>query len=319
MIRLWTKAGLNEAQRLVAAGELKLTEEEEQAVARNAERQLRLEQERKEVCKEVEVIIGDWQQRWMQGDVEHFQQTTDSSRVIHGSKMDLQYQYLGRNVHAFNKVGGTERVQKKLTPPKSHRIVGDVFDKLIKVSSDRKFEVIMVDPPIRMGGADPVRGVALKYPGLSEKRYLEKFSEMVQKQNQWTDDHVIFHWVTNGLSGPLVCKMNELGYTLRETITWVKKEPGQKSARTSPGYLLNHVTELCQVYTKAKYPQGMVLRYKPANLIEALPTDQSAKPTEIYAYIERLFPQEQKLELFARFGNLRSNWTSVGYFEDQIE
>ena len=184
VIRLWTKAGFQEAQRLIAEEKLTLNEDEERAVARYAVKYQRAEEEQAEIKAEVAAITSDWQQRWIQGDVEHFQKIISSDRTIRGSKVDLQYQYLGRNVHAFNKVGGKERVQKRLTPPKSQRIVGDVFEKLVQVSTDRKFEVIMVDPPIKMGGADPVRGVALKYSGLSEKNYLEKFGEMVQKQNQ---------------------------------------------------------------------------------------------------------------------------------------
>jgi N6-adenosine-specific RNA methylase IME4 len=48
------------------------------------------------------------------------------------------------------------------------------------------------------------------------------------------------------------------------------------------------------------------------DIIFAPRTVQSAKPEELYEWIERLFPDGRFLDIFARMTSLRSGWVSIG-------
>ena len=100
--------------------------------------------------------------------------------------------------------------------------------------------------------------------------------------------------------------MKELGYNLHARLIW-DKENG-----VAPAFTIRYSHEYLLLF----YKKGKML--KPISEISGkFTTDfreksikQSKKPVIAYEMIEKMFPNTEKIELFAR--NTRENWDSFG-------
>jgi N6-adenosine-specific RNA methylase IME4 len=170
----------------------------------------------------------------------------------------------------------------------------------------KKYDIIYVDPPWDYGGklqfdkssksADKIdigkkifiSSASFKYPTVKTKD-LKKIplSEIAK------EDCLLFMWVTN----PHLAQGIELGqawgFNYRTVaFVWDKMmhNPGQ--------YTLSYC-ELCLVFKKGKIPQPRGLR-NIKQLVSTPRTDHSEKPLQILENIEKMFPSQDKIELFAR-------------------
>ena len=112
-------------------------------------------------------------------------------------------------------------------------------------------------------------------------------------QNIADDDCLLFMWVTS----PMLDKALELGaawgfqYTT-VAFVWDKK-------RVNPGYYTMSQTEMVLLFKKGKIPQPRGAR-NIRQLIREKRTEHSRKPYETHLRINMMFPDQDKIELFAR-------------------
>ncbi|KJP89261.1 hypothetical protein AK88_01139 [Plasmodium fragile] len=124
------------------------------------------------------------------------------------------------------------------------------------------------------------------------------------------DEGMIFLWVT-GRAMELARECLQIwGYKRVEEILWVKTNHLQRIIRTGrTGHWLNHSKEHCLVGIKGN---PVVNRNIDCNVIVSEVRETSRKPDEIYSLIERMCPQNLKIELFGRPHNIRRNWITLG-------
>lgn len=158
------------------------------------------------------------------------------------------------------------------------------FDLLIKRQlefTQSYFDVIMMDPPWKLSTSQPSRGVAIQYDSLSDE-YIEKIPI-----NKLQKNGVIVIWAINAKYAFTIKLIEQWGYKLVDSITWVKKTVNDKIAK-GHGYYLQHAKETCLVGVKgdtSKLKKGVA-----KDVIFSDRRGQSQKPEEIYKYIEELVP-----------------------------
>lgn len=170
----------------------------------------------------------------------------------------------------------------------------------------RKFDIIYADPPWDYGGklqfdkssksADKIdlgktifiSSANFKYPTVKTKDLKKIPIYEIAK-----DDCLLFMWVTN----PHLAQGIELGKAWGfeyKTVAFVWDKmihnPGQ--------YTLSYC-ELCLVFKRGKIPQPRGLR-NIKQLVRTPRTEHSEKPLQVLENIEKMFPTQDKIELFAR-------------------
>lgn len=106
-------------------------------------------------------------------------------------------------------------------------------------------------------------------------------------------DALLFLWVCGPLLEDGLQCLHSWGFEFAQVaFAWEKQ-------RTNPGYYTMTSVELCLVGKQGRIPQPRGSRNERQFLSE-LRTEHSAKPSEVRARIERMFPEQRKVELFAR-------------------
>lgn len=156
----------------------------------------------------------------------------------------------------------------------------------------KKYQIILADPPWkqRKGGLRKIRPNQTRelcYPTLSIneiKKILSNFSGNILFL--WTIDKFLFDAQKIG---------EELGYKLHDRIIW-DKENG-----IAPAFTIR----FCKEYLLWMYKSPM-LKIAPSvagkfrDVIREKSTKHSKKPIKAYELIESLYPNQSKIELFAR-------------------
>lgn len=169
-----------------------------------------------------------------------------------------------------------------------------------------KFDIIYADPPwlyqenskgepVAMSVAKPIKD---HYPTLS----LEELSDL-DVASIASDDCLLFMWTT----GPKLDTAMELGPAwgfkyVTLGFVWDK-------IKVNPGYYTMSQCEICLIFKRGRIPQPRGQRNIRQMLSEKR-TAHSAKPNEIRKRIEAMFPNQKKLELFAR--EKSEGWTVWG-------
>eukprot|EP01117_Protostelium_nocturnum_P018772 TRINITY_DN791_c0_g1_i1.p1 TRINITY_DN791_c0_g1~~TRINITY_DN791_c0_g1_i1.p1 ORF type:complete len:307 (-),score=138.39 TRINITY_DN791_c0_g1_i1:111-1031(-) len=172
------------------------------------------------------------------------------------------------------------------------------------LSQEVQFDVITMDPPWQLAGANPTRGVAIGYKQLPNKDIMDIPIHKLQKNG------FLFIWVINARYTFALEMFERWGYELVDDITWVKTTVHRRMAK-GHGFYLQHAKETCLVGRKGKDPPGTKGNIM-SDVIFAERRGQSQKPEEIYEMIEALVPNGKYLEIFARRNNLRNYWVSIG-------
>jgi len=126
------------------------------------------------------------------------------------------------------------------------------------------------------------------------------------------DDGVIFLWVT-GRAIELGHECLALwGYTYVQELVWIKTNQLNEIIRGGrTGVWLNHSKEHCLVGVKGDPDLNMRVD---CDVLVAPIRETSRKPNEMYSLLERLYPNERKIELFARPNNIKAShgWIGLG-------
>jgi mRNA (2'-O-methyladenosine-N6-)-methyltransferase len=179
-----------------------------------------------------------------------------------------------------------------------------------------KFDVVLLDPPWRIRGAQNVSDEKTIF---NNNKFTLQYNTMSNEEimdldvGQLSDRGFIFLWTINSqLQTAFEC-LNRWGYTFVDRITWIKKT-NKDSIFIGQGYYLLHSSEICVIGAK-KDVEGNYLEVvqKVSNDLIFSPTQKkSQKPDQMYHIIERMFPGARKVELFARNHNIRPGWLSIG-------
>lgn len=152
-----------------------------------------------------------------------------------------------------------------------------------------QYQVLYIDPPWRFYGIIPAAMLAeAEYPTMTDDELVEfgtKVNEIAP------DDAVIFMWTTNIKLPMAIELLKEWGFTHRGQIVWVKT----RSAANATDWLhLRH--EILLIGSRG----NLIPMETPPSVIEADTLRHSQKPAVFRQWIERMFPNHKRIELFAR-------------------
>lgn len=181
---------------------------------------------------------------------------------------------------------------------------------------DKKYDIIYADPPWDYGGKlqydKSSKGVdsldinkdifissaSFKYPTLKLKQLkdmpVDKFSK---------DDCLLFMWVTSPHLEQGLELGKSWGFSYR-TIAFI----WDKMVHNPSQYTMSYC-ELCLVFKKGRIPKPRGTRNE-KQLLSVPRMEHSKKPSEVRDAIGRMFPTQDKLELFARQSS--SGWETWG-------
>lgn len=199
--------------------------------------------------------------------------------------------------------------QKKRT---KHNVLDDFFPAL----PTKKYSIIYADPPWDYGGKMQydnsskkdvnvdfqknvfISSAAFKYPTVKLKELKQLDITQIT-----ADDCLLFLWTT----GPQLSNAIELGRSWGfeyKTIAFI----WDKMVHNPGRYTLSQ-TEQCLVFKKGKIPSPRGIR-NARQLFQSPRTKHSEKPEYVIDAITKMFPEQDKIELFAR--NSYENWDTWG-------
>lgn len=162
----------------------------------------------------------------------------------------------------------------------------------------KKYRTILADPPWKQakGGKKAVRplssGGKLEYSVIS----LEEIKSIISKAVELTtEDSVMFLWTIDKYLFEAQKIAEDLGYKLHARMIWNKVTgiPAAFTIRYGHEYLL-------YMYRGKLLPVALSERGKIHSVFTEQVKEHSRKPDIAYEIIERLYPDTQRLELFAR-------------------
>lgn len=157
------------------------------------------------------------------------------------------------------------------------------------------FGLVYADPPWQLGDPDSATAPDKHYPTMP-------LSEIKELQVPAAKDAILFLWAVNCLLPQALQVMSAWGFECRTNLVWVKPSIGL-------GRWARNRHELLLVGVRGSFPSPEP-EDCPDSVIEAARGRHSEKPLAFYELIERMYPLQSKLELFAR--SSRPGWTAWG-------
>ena len=174
---------------------------------------------------------------------------------------------------------------------------------------DGKYNLILADPPWKQtkGGkrkvAPNTSGVALDYPTLSLADIKDHLKYVTE--NCADDNCIMFLWTIEKYLFEAEQILKDLGYKIRSRMIWDKMNglPVAFTIRFGHEYLL-------YAYKGKMIPVAKEYRGKYLSVFHEPSKRHSQKPEYSYEMIENLYPNLNKLEMYAR--RKRLGWDSFG-------
>lgn len=118
------------------------------------------------------------------------------------------------------------------------------------------------------------------------------------------DDCILFHWVVSPMLQEGLDVMDAWGFKYCTiAFVWHKQ-------RANPGHYTMSECEICLVGRRGKIPTPRGSR-NVRQFLSSMREKHSKKPDEIRNRITKMFPTQNRLELFAR--QRTENWTAIGF------
>lgn len=171
----------------------------------------------------------------------------------------------------------------------------------------KKYNLIYTDPPWKQtkGGlrkAIPNQTTKLDYQTLSID---DIFNYHKQAMNLCTETHTCFMWTIDKFLHETEQEMLKLGYKLHARIIL------DKTNGVAPAFTVRYSHEYLLWFYKGKMqPISKEQRDKYTTVMTEKSTKHSKKPVCAYEMIENLYPNSNKLEMYAR--NNRNGWDVFG-------
>ena len=166
------------------------------------------------------------------------------------------------------------------------------------LNTEKKYPFILADPPWHYDFGNESRNIQINYPTMSHKDICD-----LPVNDLATKDALLFLWATSPKLQEAMDVIKAWGFTYKSSAVWVKN-------RVITGYYFRAQHELLLIATKGKGIPTPLPKDRPPSIIPGLVRKHSQKPDELYTIIEKMYPELDKIELFAR--NTRPNWTSWG-------
>lgn len=175
-------------------------------------------------------------------------------------------------------------------------------------NTDRKYDLIYTDPPWQQTKGNkrkcrPNQEKELDYKTCS----LEEIKEIhIQAFKNVSEKHNVFMWTIDKYLHEAEKMMKELGYELHARFIWDKQNG------IAPAFTVRFSHEyLLWFYKKGNIRKPCKeMRGKYTTVLREASTKHSKKPVCAYEMLEDMFPNANKLELFAR--EHRENWDCWG-------
>ena len=173
-------------------------------------------------------------------------------------------------------------------------------DRIRLANEPEKYAVVYADPPWKYGderGDVSAGGASAQYP-------LMELSEIcaLPVGTMAASDSVLFMWATAPLLPEAMEVIEAWGFTYKTHLVWNKGRPFYGN--------YSHVQhELLMVCTRGSctpHPDAQL----PKSIITVDRSVHSAKPHKFYEIIDELYPEGNRIELFAR--NSRDGWNAYG-------
>lgn len=161
------------------------------------------------------------------------------------------------------------------------------------------YPIVYVDPPWRYEySPTDNREIENHYPTMTlEEICLLPVAEIA------TPDSVLFLWTTSPKLAESMQVIEAWGYAYKTCMIWDKERIGM-------GYYARQQHELLLIAARGAVPVPEPANRPPSVIRARRDNEHSAKPTEFYEVIERMYPDLPKIELFAR--NRRAGWAAWG-------
>lgn len=162
--------------------------------------------------------------------------------------------------------------------------------------TDKRYSIILADPPWAYKGTQHA-GANKNSTGGAFKHYatmtVDEMVETIHPLKWAQSDCLLFMWATWPQLNQAVQLGERWGFRYVHTpFIWHK-------GRTNPGYYTLTQTEPVLCFKRGRIPSPRGSR-KERQVVEAVRTRHSEKPDEVQHRIDRMFPNHEKLELFAR-------------------
>ena len=158
------------------------------------------------------------------------------------------------------------------------------------------FEIIYADPPWDYKGQKQHGGVGSGDTGSSSSHYQTmKLRDLkaMDVASIAAPNALLFMWVTNPHLDQGIEVMKAWGFKWATVgFVWDKQ-------RVNPGFYTMSQCELCLIGKRGKIPQPRGAR-NVRQLVSSMRQKHSMKPAEVRTRIEQMFPEQSKVELFAR-------------------
>jgi len=168
------------------------------------------------------------------------------------------------------------------------------------------YEIIYCDPPWDYKGQKQHTGSKGKSSGGAETHYpTMKLSDLKKLNIQaiTAENCLIFMWATSPHLDQAIDLIKSWGFSWATVgFVWDKK-------RVNPGFYTMSQCELCLIGKKGKIPKPRGAR-NIRQMVRIERTKHSEKPTEVIKRINQMFPDQKKIELFAR--KRYAGWDSWG-------
>ena len=175
-------------------------------------------------------------------------------------------------------------------------------------NTDRKYDLILADPPWKQskGGKKAVRKNSSGRPLDYQVCALEEIKKHLRAATTLAEDNsVLFLWTIDKYLFEAQTIAEEMGYKLHARMIWNKVTgiPAAFTVRYGHEYLL-------YMYKGKLRPVALAERGKIHTVFTEQVKRHSQKPEISFDIIERLYPAERKLELYAR--RTRPDWDCWG-------
>lgn len=212
----------------------------------------------------------------------------------------------------MNSVTGYSIYNKKARIRTKENTLDELYPKL----PEKKFDIIYADPPWYYGGKLQfdksstskenldlsknifISSASFKYPTLKTEELKNLNVQSIAK-----DDCLLFMWTTNPHLEQALDLAKAWGFSYK-TVAFV----WNKMVHNPGKYTLSYC-ELCLVFKRGKIPTPRGAR-NIKQLVEVPRGQHSEKPIDVMLNIEKMFPTQDRIELFAR--GRYEGWTAWG-------
>lgn len=190
---------------------------------------------------------------------------------------------------------------------------------------NQKFDLVLIDPPWKYAKRSN-RKTKFGLGASQEDLLSVKELRSLPLGNICKPQALLFMWTTMPMLKDALEIMTGWGFEYKTTaFTWIKVNKLDKKPVFGIGFYTKSNAELCLLGGRGDKS------IKPRNndvssVVLSPPIEFSHKPEEIYHRIDRLYPDLQKVEFFAKTPHQGPNWTQMKYnnpsktkYEDNLE